>query len=159
MEGLSWMINGINENKLRTIINEEYWTNQKSLRVIGKILKCDGTTILYYMKKFNISRRTRTEIQIGKFREKARGWKGGRRKNSNNYILIYNPLHYQSDINGYIREHRLVMEQHLGRYLTPEEIVHHKNEKRNDNRFKNLRLFPTKNAHRRFHRELKNEKM
>jgi len=43
------------------------------------------------------------------------------------------------------------MEKHIGRYLTPEEVVHHINEIKTDNRIENLMLFKNANEHTKFH--------
>lgn len=44
-------------------------------------------------------------------------------------------------------EHRWVMEQHLGRSLSPDEVVHHVNEVRDDNRIENLRVVSSHSDH------------
>ncbi len=42
--------------------------------------------------------------------------------------------------NGWRRQHIAVMERHLGRRLLPNEVVHHKNEVKTDNRVENLEV-------------------
>ena len=66
--------------------------------------------------------------------------KGGVQKHSSGYIMIKNKEHPFCNVAGYVYEHRLVMEKHIGRYLTRKEVVHHKNELRTDNRIENLAL-------------------
>lgn len=60
-------------------------------------------------------------------------WKGGRHKR-NGYIFI------NIGPNKYKQEHRIVFEKYLGRELGPEEIVHHINGIKTDNRIENLEL-------------------
>lgn len=77
--------------------------------------------------------------------KKAFNYRNGKSKHAG-YILIFSPNHPYRGTNNYVFEHRLVMEKHLGRYLKPEEIVHHINGIKTDNRIKNLFL-TTKKKH------------
>lgn len=68
-------------------------------------------------------------------------WKGGRFHSTNGYIWLYMPDHPNSSKVspvGYVLEHRYVVEQKLLRYLKKEEVVHHINGIRDDNRIENL---------------------
>lgn len=73
-------------------------------------------------------------------------WKGGRKIDPDGYVLVRATWH-PSAVNGYVREHRLVMEKILGRFLDSKEVVHHRNGKRGDNRPENLLLFENNAVH------------
>lgn len=108
-----------------------------------------GMTGKHHSEKSKIKK---SIAQKGKYLgEKNHKWKGGRTKTTYGYILVYKPEHPFCTKQGYVKEHRLVMEKILGRYLTPEEIPHHKNEIKDDNRPENLRLFNNNAEHMKFH--------
>jgi hypothetical protein len=79
-------------------------------------------------------------------------WRGGRLKRNDGYILIYRPKHPYYNADGlYVFEHRLVIENKIGRYLTKKEKVHHINGNRSDNRIENLKLINRQSEHCRIH--------
>lgn len=85
----------------------------------------------------------------------------------NNFVRINSAPHFGNYVNkkaighpfadkkGCVKEHRLIMEKHLRRYLTKEECVHHINNIRNDNRIENLQLMKSISAHNKLHAELR----
>lgn len=66
---------------------------------------------------------------------------GGHEKlRSDGYIKVYVPEHPNATKDGYVMKHILVVEKNIGRHLQPDEVVHHINHVRDDNRIENLRL-------------------
>jgi len=162
----------------KKFLYQKYWVEKLSLRKIGKICKCDCQIVFYWMKKFNINRRTNSQSKIGKLhfffgkhhtektkrkmRKSQKGkhdaenhpnWKGGRFKNTDGYVLVKKSNHPFANNHGYVYEHRLVMEKMLGRYLRQQEIPHHMNGIRDDNRPENLMLFESFIKHLAFHKK------
>jgi hypothetical protein len=67
-------------------------------------------------------------------------WKGGLYKTTDGYCRVLVSGHPRADVRGYVFEHILVMQNHLGRVVEPYETVHHKNGIKGDNRIENLEL-------------------
>ena len=82
---------------------------------------------------------------FGKRGEDSSNWKGGKIIDSHGYVKIRISSH--PNAKNYVYEHRLVVEKSLNRYLDPQEIVHHKNGIRSDNRIENL-IIVTRRKHK-----------
>lgn len=73
------------------------------------------------------------KVKSARCQEKAPGWKGGKSMSRKGYVVLN--IH-----NGKKFEHRAVMEEYLGRPLAADEVVHHINGDKTDNRIENLQL-------------------
>jgi len=99
-----------------------------------------------------------SESLKGKFSmENNPNWKGGEYKSQGRYFVRAKD-HINAYQNGYVLRARYIVEQEIGRYLTPEEQVHHINFTKTDDRVENLYLFPSAAEHARYHNLLEAQK-
>lgn len=77
-------------------------------------------------------------------------------KGDYNYALV--PEHPKATKNGYVLEHRIVMENHLDRLLNSDEVVHHIDHNKKNNDISNLQVM-NKLEHLRYHGNLQVAKM
>lgn len=89
------------------------------------------------------------QLRDPKFRP-GRGW----RTYCRGYRKVMSKGHPFADRDGYILEHRLVMEEHLGRHLESGEVVHHINGVKDDNRIENLQLRSSRADHGHGHEKI-----
>ncbi len=120
--------------------------------IIKKCKFCKKKFESFKSRKRNFcSRKCFSKLNPGTFK-KGHKWVGklknsGIRKHSSGYIEIYSPNHPYKSVRKAVLQHRLVIEKSIGRFLKPNERVHHINGIKNDNRIKNLKLFKNQSDH------------
>ncbi len=77
--------------------------------------------------------------------DKSSSWKGGRHKTKSGAIKIYVTKRV------YKYEHRLIVEEEIGRKLNCDEVVHHKDMDKSNNDKSNLQVLKNELEHRKIH--------
>lgn len=143
-----------------------YVEERKSTRAIEALTGASGPTVRVWLIAAGIDRRTiseakrgqkpTTEAVLASVRARRKHVLPGRpevgyKVNDGGYVLLWRPDHPMADGQGYVKEHRLVLAEKIGRLLRPEEDGHHRNEVRHDNDPENLELMASRAEHQREH--------
>lgn len=164
-------MNQVKERLTEEILRTKYTDENRTIKQIADELNVAVGSVYNYMKKYNIPRnephkgmlgkhltpeavekirqslsgRKRTDEQKQNISEAHfRGGIGAKKKRSDGYVSIYFPEHPMANKEGHIMEHILVMECAIGRRIQKDEVVHHINHIRDDNRLCNLQLMTFK---------------
>jgi len=129
----------------------KYWAenNRERFKIVceycgkefGRIRRCNGIG-----GRIRFCSRTCSNNANSKYLVKERT-----RHKTQGYISIRKPEH-PNNYGGRVREHRLIMEKMIGRYLKKGEIVHHINYIEDDNREENLFLCKEGENHYKIHK-------
>jgi hypothetical protein len=130
--------------KERETLSSLYYEHNLSLYDIADLYGVKVQSVVQKFKILGIQTRSKSEAtRLATPRgQQHHSWNNGRTIDNNGYVILYPDKRL---------EHVVVMEQLLGRPLTKQEVVHHMNGVRDDNRPDNLYLFQTRGEHARYH--------
>ena len=136
------------EDYVRAVLMKLY--QEHTIEEMASIYEVSYGTMWNMMKKLGIESRDhdekfihginysqeflRHQFRPKQLRDQHPAWKGGEHVDPQGYRRLY-----EGD-GRYAREHRKVIEEQLGRELTPDEVVHHKNRDKTDNTPENLEV-------------------
>lgn len=136
----------------RADLNELYHVRNMNLDEVAAHYACSQEAARKAMIRLGVERKPAVNRSDRPHPNKARKmsqngfWKGGTTMDGD-YLMVKVPGHPFANSGGYVRKHRLVMEKKLGRYLTREEVVHHKDDDPSNNRPSNLVLYANNSEH------------
>lgn len=157
----------MNENDLRRMYEEERMSIHKIAKQLGK----SYSDVRYYLLKYGIKLRDRKQGVIEAFKDGRPGSGHAQPHTAEARTKMSEARRKRAELtavgfsikpNGYVEYtrgtnkgrsvHVVTMEEHIGRKLNKNEVVHHINRNRSDNRLENLQLM-TRAEHSRLHRK------
>ena len=120
---------------------------RKGVRQKRKCIHCDdGVVEYYYGGRFKGYRKTcERHCDYGMRRGAlAKNWKGGRVKRQGYVYLLDESRYEKRGFSRYKAEHQIIAEAKYGRKINKDELVHHLNGVRDDNRPENLVIIKRK---------------
>lgn len=104
------------------------------------------------LRSLNIKKKKNELSKLNKWDgiERVGMWKVEKTIKSNGYLWAKCPQHPNAFKDGYVLAHRIVMENHLGRILRSNEIVHHIDGNKSNNDISNLMIL-TQSQHSKLH--------
>lgn len=144
---------GMTDLEFERFLRSEY-EKGKSMIAIGAEIGLTASGVRKYFVKYGIPRRG--NAGYSSFDSSyAANWNGGRHVASNGYVEIKVAGYPYTNSRGYVYEHRYVVEQHIGRFLRKNEVVHHIDGNKQNNDISNLMIL-TNSEHIKLHSILEN---
>lgn len=127
---------GMDKEEFKQFLLDMYIDQKMSLNQISYELKVSSRIVKKYLIRFGAT--VLDHKNANSFFNSVTD--GAKWKNSSGYIEIVCRNHPYKSKRNTVYEHRLIMEKHLGRHLTKEEVIHHINGIKDDNSIENLEL-------------------
>lgn len=131
------------------VCKKEHERTPSGLKKAKKYIFCSNKCLKIGYKGKNFS----GFFKKGNKEERCINYKNGEQI-ANGYVMILSHKHPNKNKRNYIYKHRAVMEKSIGRYLRPEEVVHHIDFDKKNNDISNLMLFSNDSEHHKYHNSL-----
>ena len=129
-----------------------YVTENHNLRYIAKQAGVSYRTVQDWLTRYGI-KLTAAELSGKRSHRGEESWNyQGGKITQNGYVYLRRPDDPSANRDGYVMEHRMIVEQAIGRRLYQGEQVHHIDFDKAHNWIENLILFPSAAAHTEFHK-------